>query len=143
MTEPTSQEALALIAKAAQYATHPAFFHQLEAIVNSHERAERHRLWCEEFIRAMLEGDPRKAAHLHWLKKLARTGWRHYSGAAWIPDEFEDLERAGLVHCSFGAHLSRTLEMTARGREIAAAGSSERAASQQQDASGEAPTSSS
>lgn len=58
---------------------------------------------------------------------LQANGARTYGPRAWVPDEYETLERAGLVHCEFGAFDSfnetlrtRTISLTNLGREQAA-----------------------
>lgn len=61
------------------------------------------------------------------LNELNRSGGQlRYSPKEWVPDEFEALERDGLVRCEFGEHdpfastlRARVITMTDRGRDAA------------------------
>lgn len=62
------------------------------------------------------------------LAHLLRAGGkRTYGPRAWVPDEYETLERAGLVHCEFGGFdfandnlRERTISLSTLGQEQAA-----------------------
>lgn len=119
MSDPTTKEALELLAKVSKCATKRAFHSDLEALVTKFERREEFCARRDAFIQKLMMSRPEDNAYAARLLELAKIGHQYYSGRELIPDEFETLERHGLVHCSFGPSLSRTLEITASGRQAA------------------------
>ena len=54
---------------------------------------------------------------------LNRKGGRlHYGPSEWVPDEYETLERVGLVHCEFGRQDAFNKKLKARDITLTKAG---------------------